>query len=286
MADREIVRIERKAKADNKSPRSVDEEIAVLNMAKKAISLIGPFSLFEKASRPALCHTDLHMGNIFVSDADPTQIVSLIDWQSILVSPLFLQARFPEFSTVGPESNYEFGMDFPQLPHDFDNMKEEDKKIIEFKHVQAKMAKGYELATGAFNIDGYRALCIPFFMQELFLRCGEASNLGTVPLRECLIKILKEWDDLGFLSEAPFSFSQEALQKHHQDLEKYLNYHKIQEIAKDALCTDSEGWIAPQLDFTVKRQENKTLIEYTMAHSADYNMTPEEIQNIWPFQET
>lgn len=285
MANREIARIERKAKTDKKSLGSVDEDIAVLNMAKQAISLIAPFSLFEKVSRPTLWHTDLHMGNMFVSDTDPTQTVSLIDWQSVVIAPLFLQARFPAFLSVGSSSTYEFGMDFPQLPHDFETSSEEEKEIVEFKHVQAKMAKGYEVATGAFNIHGYRALCIPFFMQELFLRCGEASDEGTVPLRGSLIKILEEWDDLRFLGEVPFHFSEETLQKHHQDLEKYRNFQKIQEIAKEALGTDSEGWIPPQLDFEVKRRENGMLIAYAVASCAEFNLTEEEMRDSWPFRE-
>lgn len=285
LVDREMARIEQVSKADRKRPGSADEEIAVLDMAKKVISLISPSSLFLKASRPALWHTDLHMGNIFVSDTDPTQIVSLIDWQSIVISPLLLQARFPEFLSVGPSSSYEFGMDFPQLPQDFDSIDEQGKKIIEFKHVQAKMAKGYELATGGYNIEGYRALSIPFSIQELFLRCGDASDEGTVPLRNCLVEVLEGWHDLGFINDAPFTFDQKTLHKHSQDLEKYRNIHKVREIARDALCTDSEGWIAPQLDFKVKQLENKALIEYAMAHSVDYNMTPEEIYSIWPFKD-
>ena len=252
-------------------------------MAKQVMASIGPSSLFEKSSRPALWHTDLHMGNIFVSEADPTQIVSLIDWQSVVISPLFLQARFPEFLSVGPSGIYEFGMDFPQLPDDFEMMDEDDKNILEFKHVQAKMAKGYELATGAFNIHGYRALRIPDFLQKLFLNCGEASDVGVVPLRECLVMILEQWDDLKFLNDAPFSFTREELERHEKELKKYRNFHSIQDIAKDALCTDSEGWVSPQLDVEVIRRENKILMESAMTQSVNYDMTPEELQAIWPF---
>jgi hypothetical protein len=85
-------------------------------MTKDVMSMMDNKSLlFSKLSEPVLWHTDLHMGNIYVSHEDPVKIVSLIDWQSIVVSPLFLQARFPEFLPV--DETYILGtQDFPQLP--------------------------------------------------------------------------------------------------------------------------------------------------------------------------
>lgn len=286
LVDREIARIKQVLKADRKRPGSADEEIAVLDLAKKVMSLIGPSSLFMKNSRPTLWHTNLRMGNIFVSDTDPTQIVSLIDWQSTVISPLLLQASFPAFLSAGPSGGYEFGMDFPQLPHDFDSMDEEDKEIVEVGHVHAKMLKGYEVATGAFNIQAYRAHTIPLFMPLLFLECEDVSAAGTVPLRNCLVEISEEWGELGFISDAPFAFDQKTLERHSQDFEKCRKIEKIQKMARDALFTGSEGWIAPQLDFNLKRQQNKALMEYAMSHSADYNLTQEEMQSIWPFKDS
>jgi aminoglycoside phosphotransferase (APT) family kinase protein len=49
--------------------------------------------------QPAIWHTDLHLGNIFVSESGPPKILSFIDWQSVSISPLFLQARWPVFSS-------------------------------------------------------------------------------------------------------------------------------------------------------------------------------------------
>lgn len=67
----------------------IEDDIALL---KRTADIIEKLPL-EKISQPALWHTDLHMGNIFVSESEPSQIVCLIDWQSISISPLFLQAR-------------------------------------------------------------------------------------------------------------------------------------------------------------------------------------------------
>jgi hypothetical protein len=55
-------------------------------------------------SGAVLWHTNLHLGNIFVSPDDPTTIKAIIDWQSSQVTPLFIQARFPDFLTP-PKGN-------------------------------------------------------------------------------------------------------------------------------------------------------------------------------------
>jgi len=56
-----------------------------------------PFLLPENESIRAshIWHSDLHVGNIFVDPANPTNIVGLIDWQSTELSPLYLIARQP-----------------------------------------------------------------------------------------------------------------------------------------------------------------------------------------------
>lgn len=79
------------------------------------------------------------MGNIYVSNEDPTKIVSLIDGQSIAVSPLFLQARFPEFLSV--DGDYTLGSKIPEILRYFHQMDADDKEIAEFKLKEAKLAE-------------------------------------------------------------------------------------------------------------------------------------------------
>ncbi|CAN9388831.1 unnamed protein product [Alternaria alternata] len=116
------------------APRgTLEDHLTVLNMAKEVMSRMNARTLIGKVSEPALWHTDLHMGNIYVSEKDSTEIVSLIDWQSVVVSPLFLQARFPIFLDV--DENY---------PLD-----DEDKVFAEYKLRETTVAKGYELSTAS-----------------------------------------------------------------------------------------------------------------------------------------
>jgi hypothetical protein len=254
-------------------------------MTKDVMSMMDNKSLlFSKVSKPVLWHTDLHMGNIYVSHDDPVKIVSFIDWQSIVVSPLFLQARFPEFLPVGED--YILGTkDFPQLPPNFDDMDAEDQEYAEYKLKDAKLAKAYELATGSANTLAYKAFWIPSFLKDLFTRCGEVSEEGIVPLEACLIELSQTWHDLGFPAPSPLSFDSNSLQRHEQQFEAYRAFHSVHELARKALCTDAEGWIAPQLDFAALQRRNQELLEGFMGRSAEYNMSPGDIQRIWPFRE-
>jgi hypothetical protein len=281
--EREIARIkERKSNMMSDRPSiSTVEQLAVLNMAIEVMSRLDTGTIIDRFSQPVLWHTDLHMGNIFVSSEDPTNILSLIDWQSISVSPLLLQARFPEFLSVDPDFVLDSAM--PKLPENYETLDAVDKQITEFKTRQAKMAKAYEVASSVHNPQAYKALFMPSFLQDLFTRSGEASEEGIIPLRACLIQIAGVWDGVGFRGQCPFNFNEEDIQKHNQQFQEYRDFHEIQEIARKFLDTDSEGWISPQLDFTSKVQQNKDLLEEVMRRSSEYNKSSEEVRRIWPF---
>jgi hypothetical protein len=253
-------------------------------MAKDVISRMNARTLIGKVSEPALWHTDLHMGNIYVSEKDPTEIVSLIDWQSVVVSPLFLQARFPIFLDV--DENYPLGTkELPQLPPNFDELDDEDKVYAEHKLRETTVAKGYELSTGAKNTMAYKALQIPRFLRELFVRCSEASEEGVIPLRACLIEYAANWEEIGFEGECPISFSEEDLKRHEQQFDEYSNYHKVHEWARGILGTDAEGWLMPMVDIEEARKKSDELLEEFVRRCDQYNMTPERMREIWPYSE-
>lgn len=280
---REIARIkERNSSMMSDRPTiSTEEELAVLNMAIEVMSRLDTGTIINRFSQPVLWHTDLHMGNIFVSSEDPTKVISLIDWQSISVSPLLQQACFLEFLSVDPDFVLDSAM--PELPEDYETLDAVDKQIAEFKTRQAKMAKAYEVASSVHNPQAYKAFFMPSFLPDLFTRCGEASEEGIIPLRACLVQIAAAWDDVGFEGQCPFNFNVEDIQKHKQQFQKHRDFYRIQEIARKLLDTDSEGWISPQLDFTLKAQQNKDLLEEVMRRSSEYNKSPEEVRRIWPF---
>ncbi|KAH6859108.1 hypothetical protein BKA58DRAFT_414728 [Alternaria rosae] len=269
LADRELAILRnRSSNATSGSPRGIlDEQIDVLNMTREVMSRLHERTLVSKVSNPVLWHTDLHMGNIYVLGQDPPQITSIIDWQSIVVSPLFLQARFPEFLTV--DEDYELGtMELPPPPLDLDKMDAGDKRLAEYKYEQAKATKTYEMNCAAQNTTAWKALKLPAFLRELFTRCAEASEEGEIPLRACLIEVAAVWNRISFKGECPLNFSEDDLQKHEQ---------------QGIIGTDFEGWINPRLDFSAKQQQNQELLEEFVRRSSEFGMTPEKMRSIWPY---
>ena len=76
--------------------------------------------------KPCMWHSDLHVENIFVNPANPTEVTSIIDWQSTEVAPLFVQVRQPYFlDHQGPQTT---GLERPQLPANFAQLSTADQE--------------------------------------------------------------------------------------------------------------------------------------------------------------
>lgn len=152
IVDREIARIEqRKSNTTSSQPFVSQEEqqLIVLHMVREVLSRLDTGTLIDSFSQPVLWHTDLHMGNIFVSSEDPTKVVSIIDWQSISIAPLLIQARFPGFPSVDP--NFVLDSSMLELSGDYASLNDADKQIAQYKTRPTRMAKVYEVATPVHN---------------------------------------------------------------------------------------------------------------------------------------
>jgi hypothetical protein len=103
------------------------ETINVLEDAAKVMNVLSLNLTINNLCVPLLWYSDLHMGNIFVSEKDHSEIVSLIDWQSIGIAPAFVQVRWPIF--LEPPDNYIPGFVAPKLPDNFDDMDPTEKSI-------------------------------------------------------------------------------------------------------------------------------------------------------------
>lgn len=67
------------------------------------------------------------MGNIYNAPTDLANTSTIIDWQSVVISPLYLQARFPEF--LPTDDDYVLGLDnTPTLPESYLGLSESEKK--------------------------------------------------------------------------------------------------------------------------------------------------------------
>ena len=285
IARRELLRIPKSGQQDQTMfyRGDIEEQTELLQATESIMQLLDSNEILKgEASRPTLWHTDLHMGNIFVTPDECSKITCLIDFQSISVLPAFLQAKWPVFLRPPQNSDYEEGMVEVKVRDDFDTLDEDGKMLARSEWLQAKLAKAYEVSTVLENKPAYRAMTVPRVFRELFLRCGEVSEVGVLPLRACLIELFHSWSDLGFSGECPVSFTQEQVDAHKRQFSEYEAWNQVQSLAQQCLGTDAEGWIAPGLDVNEKRKQNEQLLAMYIESVAG-EMSADEARAVWPF---
>ena len=244
--------------------------------------LLSEYAPLAPSSRPVLWHTDLHMGNIFVSEEDHTKITGLIDWQLTSISPLFLQARWPVF--LEPPKGYERGPELPKLPENYKQLPQDEKDLAAFTRKEAFLAKAYEVCIHRHNALAADALDVPSVFRELFIRCSEAFEESSIPLRATLIEILANWEDLHLPGKCSFTFTTEEFGAHKKEFEEYRQWHHVRGLASGALGSDSEGWIPPERDLEERQAKNKEFLDILIDKIAP-EKSPEEVRLLWPYLE-
>ncbi|TVY26231.1 Altered inheritance of mitochondria protein, mitochondrial [Lachnellula hyalina] len=164
----------------------------------------------KKLSPPTLWHWDIHSANLFV---EGNRITSLIDWQDTWVGPLFLQFRHPKLVDYDGEV-------LLKLPENYESLEEGEAKARTRKQVEKSIVLyTYETETDKNN---------PLLSEILRLHHGRtrretvqfAANTwdgDIIPFRQCLIRIERHWDELGFDTPCPIHFTEEELQAHYRD---------------------------------------------------------------------
>ncbi|KAE8413738.1 hypothetical protein BDV36DRAFT_303941 [Aspergillus pseudocaelatus] len=242
---------------------------------------IDPFNLFRIGPSCDRSFSTDSTADLSTQSGDLDQgPLSLIDFQSLSILPLFLQAQWPVF--LKPPQNYIKGFVQPKLPDDFRELDEEYKTTALQEWSQSKLAKAYEVATCLENRVAHNAMNIPRVFRDFFIHCGEVSEVGAIPLRECLIEIFWNWSSLGFTGQCPYSFSAEEIATHEHQFAKYQAWHEVQHLAQECLDTDAEGWIAPQLNIEEKRRQNRELLSLYIEQMAG-EKSPDEARAMWPF---
>ena len=181
-----------------------------------------------------------------------------------------------------PPHNYTKGLVKPKLPENFEQMDPDDKELAKYEMKQATSAKAYEVSTYLENRRAHNAMNIPRVFRELFVRCGETSEVGVIPLRACLIEIFQSWSQLGFTGECPYSFTPAEIQEHDSQFREYADWHRVQRLARECLDTDAEGWISPEMNIAEKRRQNEELRNMFVERMAG-EKSAEEARKMWPF---
>lgn len=246
------------------------------------MKLLDSHPTLTESAKPDIWHTDLHMGNICISPNKPSHILSLIDWESTSILPLFLQAQWPVF--LESPQNYSQGFQKPGLPNNYNELDPEEQQLARYEQQQAIAAKAYEVSSFLQNRQAHIAMNLPSVFRELFKRCGETSEVGVISLRACLIEIFMNWSEPGLTGNCPYSFSRGEIEEHDSQFKEYEDWYRAHEIARKCLDTDEDGWIPPEMDITEKGRQNLELLDmFVKQMTAEKSL--EDARRMWPFVE-
>ncbi|OJJ48405.1 hypothetical protein ASPZODRAFT_150639 [Penicilliopsis zonata CBS 506.65] len=259
--------------------QSIDEYESLLEKVNMALPILSCDPRVADASDPVVWHTDLHLGNIFVSPNEPSIIEGIIDWQSSQICPLFIQARFPEFLT--PPKGYTFGPDLPALPDGFDDLSPEQKDQAANENELASRSKYYEMSSLAHNYRIYNAMKLDSRLWEPFTYCQLFSQGSLFPLRRCLIRLYQDWSSLGLPGSCPFLISENDLERHDEQKLQYEDRLYLCDLVKSQLFTDDAGWVSNGRWEATKKANKELYNMYIETMSEE--LTPQAAAKNWPF---
>ncbi|RAK97435.1 phosphotransferase family protein, partial [Aspergillus ibericus CBS 121593] len=120
-----------------------------------------------------LWHNDLHTDNIFVDQANPTQITSIIDWQAVPIYPMYLIAHHPsliEYDGPKPERFVQ-----PRLPENIDELSPQERKATKELYLSQTFWLYYETQVFKEARDLIHA-----FKYRDTLQCELSSLIGSI----------------------------------------------------------------------------------------------------------
>ncbi|CAI7631491.1 unnamed protein product [Penicillium glandicola] len=238
----------------------------------------------KDTSKPALWHPDLHGDNIFLSPNQPTEILSIIDWQAMNLSPLFLQTRHPaliEFNGPIPE-----GLQSISLPENFDELSAEDQ--LEAKKLRAAQSL-YKLYDIQMLQDCPEIAAALKFRDSL---PGQITGLsgslfsdGEPIVQGMLIKLQEEWSTyVGSSVSCPFSFTEEDKEKQKEDEKMWASGVVLMEefLDKVGVYRGWDGWVNHS-----SYEHYKVRLEQCRHEFLDSQCTTSEERSqweaVWPF---
>ncbi|KAJ5194064.1 Aminoglycoside phosphotransferase [Penicillium cf. griseofulvum] len=235
-------------------------------------------------SKPVLWHPDLHGDNIFVNPDQPTEILSIIDWQAVNLSPLFLQARRPaliEFDGPIPE-----GLQSIRLPDNFDELSPEEQLGAKKLRAAQSLYKLYDIQMMQDCPDIAAALKFKNSLAgQIAGLSGSLFSDGEPIVQGMLIKLQEEWETrVGPSIPCPLSFTAEDKEQQKEDEAKWASGVELMEefLGKVGAYRGWDGWVNHNSYAHFKAQLEKCRDEFLNSHST----TSEERsqwESVWPF---
>lgn len=211
--------------------------------------------------KPTLWHTDLHKSNIFVDATPPHNIVSVIDWQWMSVSPLYMQAVFPKAMIYGgnrievPPSPA-----VPARPANFDQLSPEEQALVDSERVLAGLQALY-CAVLRKNPPQYEALSHPHIhtIIEPVYHVTRTWYDGLYLLRYLLSDIQERWTTIvGDDIPCPLDFSPGEIQRYSEEHDRKVAYEARVDATRFELGSQPDGWVTND-KYEELKEMNETL---------------------------
>jgi hypothetical protein len=231
-------------------------------------------------------HNDLHVANIFVDPSEPTKIVSLIDWQSTEIAPLYFQARQPHI--IDYEGPPVYGLERPQPPKDLEKLDASAKNRAETVFLQRSLCSLYNTLTHGLNLKLYAALQFQhttsytlLLLARNLLIDGEATYLFQVAELESI------WDDLPESkgSTYPFSFSAKDREQMKADVEGAVRGMELMRAIREEIgeLFPEQGIVRHEL-YEEALDALRQMKEQVIAEFAQTKHDREVWEEVWPFK--
>jgi hypothetical protein len=238
---------------------------------------------------PVLWHTDLHPDNIFVDPDNPSKVVSIIDWQSVHIAPLFQQAATPAFLDFeGPKPDE--GVSGPSLPENFEVLSAVEQAQAKTLQTQQSLYKLYEIQSARQNKEDFKALQYSSSLgSQIISLVSQAFNDGEPIIRGQLIQLAQEWDRIVGKDQqtCPLSVTPDDIREQEHDLQKWEEGVQLMEDVLDSLGgveNGWQGWVSYE-DYDQMRDKLAAVKEQFLDHMAGSLEEREAWSRVWPFQD-
>lgn len=241
-------------------PETPGDYISMLQRYNKLVPFLVPPSLCSEQTN-TVSHPDLHLDNIFV-DPQTNHITSIIDWQHVSASPIFLQRPYPQMLELSQNAQAECQVI--------------EKQLLEFYFERLK------------NVDPFRwrMLSEPlhFIKAEIISLvpcCWDREDLFS--LRNAMITALAHWNEIsGGGIKRPIEFTDKELEQHQNEMELVegvsMILHQLQE---DGLISLG-GMVSPERYEDARKWNNYFKQEFI--NLAEDEKQRELHAKVWPYQ--
>jgi hypothetical protein len=244
---------------------------------------------------PVLWHRDLNLDNIFVNPNRPTEAISILDWQSSYVGPLFEQVSRPAFIEFdGPKYD---GKSIPALPTNFNELSAPEKKYAKELLGDQALYMLYQAQLAKKNKPAHLALQYKetMFGAKLLSLVNIIFNEGEILLQGELIQAAQPEIWKRIVGEngglCPLSYSEkEILQQQENELKWLTGVELMNEILEALGGAPSRDW-----DGSVRNEDSeqgKQALEMVRRQFIEHhakNCTDKERDiwaKAWPFNDS